>query len=110
MGRMPHEERDQYLDGLQSVPMKWRQNVSALVSVAKAFQPSFMFADTKTESSLQMLATMRKLKVLIREHRDRAQVVHASLVGWKGAGQCFMAFKKFAQKILKIQRWWRASS
>jgi len=57
---------------------------------------------------LAMMSAMRGTKKIIQELRVDAKVVANSLKAWQVAGRCFVLFRKFAQRIVRVQRWWRS--
>merc|ERR1719291_153066 len=49
---------------------------------------------------------------LLRRNRKRqeARCIVACLKGWRVAGRTFVALKHFAQRVVKMQQWWRRTS
>eukprot|EP00929_Paragymnodinium_shiwhaense_P091109 TRINITY_DN51149_c0_g1_i2.p1 TRINITY_DN51149_c0_g1~~TRINITY_DN51149_c0_g1_i2.p1 ORF type:complete len:587 (-),score=116.62 TRINITY_DN51149_c0_g1_i2:705-2465(-) len=55
-------------------------------------------------------ATIFKLRLERIKTRKKARMVHASLNGWKVAGRTLLELRRFAAKMRRVQRWWRAQS
>lgn len=56
---------------------------------------------------LFMLAQMVQRRVHVRACRNKALVLHKSLVAWQPRANMFLKFQDFSKKVQYLQAWWR---
>jgi len=98
------------MEGEQKVWVGTRKPRSMPSMIGSVMSALSQHSHQKVSSSMEMLAAMRQKERKLKEMKHGAKVIYDGLIAWKVAGRCFLALRGFAQRIVKMQRWWRTTA
>jgi len=107
--KMSDQDRMEYMAKTEQLNRMRGPNASRFLqdSAEQAQSIQGLKQEPETVRKLGELAT--RAQYILRRHRKRleARCIVACLKEWRVAGRTFVALKQFAQRVVKMQQWWR---
>ncbi|CAK0891927.1 unnamed protein product [Prorocentrum cordatum] len=107
--RMSDKERLEYVARTEQLRRVRGHNASPFVQSVARQTHSIQEMHRRPDIVRRLGDAATRLQYLLRRNRRRqeARCVVACLTEWRVGGRTFVALKQFAQRVVKMQQWWR---